>query len=211
MVRLSYSSLNNLHNGHEWLNKQMGIPVPDYPFLTAGRKAHRIIQDHVSGVKSDKRLKHIEIDFPIVEQVNFDPECKFSFPVGGYEIFGYIDGKDPVNRRFLEIKTSSNLWSMGKFKNAIQRKIYATALPGYSEAYLITGSKDPDEWVKYPPKLYSIKLTKKDKMDAMDWILKGIMKLESGDFTGGLDENGRCKGCFWNMNGFRDVANCNFL
>ena len=35
-------------------------------------------------------------------------------------------------------------------------------------------------------------------------ILKGIEILEAGDFTGGLDENGKCTGCFYG-------ENCNFL
>lgn len=217
MTRLSYSSLNNLHNGHEWINKQMGIPVPDYPFLTAGKKAHRIIQDHVSGKKKDKRLKHIEINFPVVEEVDFDERCKFSHTLfipehnEKYEIMGYIDGLDEKGKKFLEIKTSSTPWSIKKFRDSMQRKMYAYGKPFYKEAYLITGSKDPDEWEKSPPKLYSVKLTGKDQTDAHEWIMKGVEKLRSGDFSGGLDENGKCMGCFWNMNGYRDIANCNFL
>ena len=213
MIRLSYTSLNNLHNGHEWLNKQMGIPVPDYPFLTAGKDAHRIIQDHVSGKKKDKRLKHIEINFPIVEEVDFDERCKFVFKMDGYEIMGFIDGLDKKNKRFLEIKTSSTPWSMSKFKNAMQRKLYSLALHdlGYKEAYLITGSKDPEEWESNPPKLYSLEITEKDRSDASQWILQGINILESGKFTGGLDNEGFCEGCFWNMPRYQQLANCNFM
>lgn len=210
-MKLSYTSLNSLHNGHEWLNKQMGIPVPDYPFLKAGKKAHRIIQDHVAGIKKDDRLSHIDIEFPIVEKVDFDPECKFEMDLNGeYKLRGYIDGLDPDNKRFLEIKTSSTPWSMGKFKRAMQRKVYALALREYEEAYIITGSKDPTEWEKNPPKLYSMKLTKEDRDDARDWIIKGIEILNSGDFTGGLDEDGRCEGCFWNMPRYGHLANCHF-
>lgn len=214
MIRLSYTSLNNLHNGHEWLNKQMGIPLPDYPFLREGKEAHRIIQDHVSGKKKDKRLKHIEIEFPIVEEKDFDERCKFSFNIesqtGKYEIIGFIDGLDKKNKRFLEIKTSGKAWSMKKFRDSTQRKLYALADPTFKDAYIITGNKDPEAWDKDPLKLYSVSVTADDRAYAIDWILKGIEILEEGDFSGGL-KDGKCTGCFWNMDRYKDIANCNFL
>lgn len=214
-MKLSYSSLNNIMNGHEWLNKQLGIPVPNYPFLTEGKEAHRIIQGHVSGKKKDKRLAHIEIHFPIVEEKDFDERCKFSFNVTGkdegYEIFGFIDGLDPDNKRFLEIKTSSTPWSMTKFRDAMQRKLYSLALLDYKEAYLITGKKDPEKWSNGDlPKVYSLKITKKDRDGAKAWIADAIARLEMGDFGGGLDDNGKCTGCFWNMDRYQDIANCHF-
>lgn len=212
MIKLSYTSLNALYNGHEWINKQMGIQVPDYPFLKEGTEAHRIIQDHVSGKKKDKRLSHIEVSFPVVEEVDFDERCKFEFKIDdNYLLRGYIDGQDAENKRFLEIKTSSIPWSMTKFRDAMQRKIYALAKQEYKEAFIITGSKNPDEWGKNPPKLYSMELTKKDVNEALKWIKDGINILESGDFTGGLDENGKCTGCFYNMPRYRELANCNFI
>ena len=211
MIRLSYTSLSYLHEGHPWINKMMGIPVPPYKFLTEGKKAHRIIQDHVSGKKKDKRLKHIEIEFPVGEEKDFDERCRFTFNFSGYEVMGFIDGLDRENGRFLEIKTSSTAWSMKKFRDAMQRKLYALSDSGLKEAYLITGSKDPDGWESNPLKLYSIKIKQSDRNQAIDWIAKGIKILESGDFTGGLDEDGKCTGCFWNMDRYRDIANCNFL
>lgn len=221
MIKLSYSSLNNLHNGHEWLNKQMGIPVPDYDFLKEGTEAHRLIQDHVSGKTKHKSLSHIEINFPIVEEIsdekdpgywNAKEKCKFSRLVGDkYEIYGYVDGLDVKNKRFLEIKSSSSPWSMVKFRDAMQRKLYAWALSDYQEAYLITGKKDPALWEKEPPKLYSMKITKQDIQEAKEWIEEGIMILESGNFKKGLDEEGFCEGCFWNMARYPQLANCNFI
>lgn len=212
-LKLSYTSLNAIHNGHEWLNKQMGIPVPDYTFLKDGKDAHRIIQDHVAGIKKDDRLSHIEINFPIVETEDFDPKCKFEVEfTPNYTLFGYIDGLDPENKRFLEIKTSSVPWSMQKFKDAMQRKVYALALLDYKEAYLITCKKDPNSWDNGDaPKLFSIPITEKDREDAHAWIADGIARLEEGDFKGGLDENGKCTGCFWNMPQFKHLANCHFM
>lgn len=223
MIRLSYTSLSNLFNGHEWINKQMGIPVPDYPFLKEGTDAHRIIQAHVSGKSICKDLKHIVTNFPVVEEKDFDEKCKFSFLLKGldghpdplvkeeYEIFGFVDGFDREKGRLLEIKTSSKPWSMTQFRDAMQRKIYALAFPDFKEAYLITGSKDPFKWEKEAPKIYSLTLTRKDREEAFDWIVKGIKILESGDFSGGLDENGKCTGCFWNMDRYPGIANCHFM
>ena len=211
-MRLSYSSLNSIHQGHEWLNKQMGIQVPRYPFLDQGKDAHRIIQRHVSGIEKDPRLSHIECEFPIVEEVDFDKRCQFQFNVsGGYTIFGYVDGKDQANMRLLEIKTADKPWSLLKFEKSMQRKLYALAHPMYEEAYLITGNKQVEKWGSEPLKLYSLSLTERDRLDAQAWIAKGIAILESGEFTGGLDENGRCTGCFYNMPGYRDIATCYYL
>lgn len=225
MIKLSYSSITNLYNGHEWINKMLSIPVPDYSFLKDGREAHRIIQDHVSKKAKSEFLKHIEIYFPIVEEESDESDfkkywegkkkCKFSFPVktakNDYEISGYLDGLDPENKRFLEIKTSTNAWSMKQFSDSIQRKIYALAKSDFKEAYIITGSKNPTVWEKEPPKLYSMALTKKDRDEAMDWILGGIEILEKGNFKGGLDEEGYCKSCFWNMERYPELANCHFM
>jgi len=212
MIQLSYTSLSNLYAGHEWVNKMLGIPVPDYPFLKEGKETHRIIQDHVSGKVKNEFLKHIEINFPIVEEKDFDENCKFIFyPKDGYQVIGYVDGMDAENGRLLEIKTSNKPWSISQFRDSMQRKIYALAHIDYKEAYLITGSKDPNEWEKSPPKLYSLTLNQKDRDEALGWIMKGISILEKGDFSGGLDESKRCTGCFWNMTRYSELANCHFL
>lgn len=221
MIRLSYTSLNNLMNGHEWLNRQMGIKIPEYPFLKEGNEAHRIIQDHVSGRVPSDLLKHIKVSFPIVEEISDEKDpnywkakekCKFSKTIGDkYEIYGFIDGINEEEKKFLEIKSSSDLWSISKFKNAMQRKIYAWARPEYKEAYLITGQKDPSLWEKEPPKLYSLQNTDQDREEAENWILEGIKILEVGVFNKGLDENGKCMGCFWNMARYKNLANCAFL
>jgi len=211
-MKLSYTSLNNIHNGHEWLNKQMGIPVPDYPFLKEGKEAHRIIQGHLSGKNPHLYLKDLKITFPIVEEKDFDEKCKFEFNVTpNYTIFGFVDGLDPDNKRILEIKTSSNNWSISKFADSMQRKIYGLAFLDYKETFLVTGSKDPEKWVANPPKIFSVPITANDREDAKAWIAKAIAILEKGDFTGGLDENGKCTGCFWNMANYKHLANCNFM
>ena len=217
MIKLSYSSLKYLNGeaNHEWINKMLGIPVPNYPFLAEGKEAHRIIQDHVSGKKKHKLLSHIEITFPIVEEKDFDERCKFQeeFCIGNerYLIIGFLDGLDKKNKRLLEIKTGKSLWSLKKFKDDMQRKLYAWAFPYFTEVYLITGGRTVEDWKNEKPKVYTIPLTKDDRNEACDWIKKGIEILKSGKFTGGLDENGKCTGCFYNNFRYPELANCNFI
>jgi len=204
-MRLSFSSLNMLHEAsHQWTNKMMGIKIPDYDFLREGKEAHRLIQLHVSGKKKHKYLKHIEIKFPIVEEVDFDERCRFSFPVktdkGEYEIIGFYDGLDIKNHRILEIKSSSTPWSLGKFHSSMQRKLYGLSNFKIKEAFLITGSRNPDDWEKNPPKIYSIPFKPRDYSEATKWIFDGINIILKGDFTGGLDEDGKCTGCFYGKN-----------
>ena len=206
MISLSYSSLNILHTcRHNWINKTMGIPQEEKPFFEKGKQLHRIIQDHVARIKVDKDLKHILIEFPIVEQVDFDPRCKFTFrwPYAGetYDFIGFIDGLDPENKRFLEIKSGVKMWSVGQFQKAIQRKIYALARPDFQEAYLITCLSDLTEWKTTPPKLFKVPLTDQDRKDATDWINAGIEILNSGDFMTDL-VNGKCFDpyCYWGKN-----------
>lgn len=189
----------------------LGIPVPNYPFLREGRDGHRITQDHVAGIKKHKYLKDIKVKFPIVEEVDFDKRCKFSFEVDGYEIIGFYDGREKDYSKTLEIKFSSTPWSMKRFKDDKQRKLYALSDKRIKEQYLITGYRDIEKWEDEPPKIYALTPSQGDRDEGLEWIRGGISILEKGDFTGGLDENNKCLGCFWNMEYYPELANCNFL
>lgn len=153
--------------------------------------------------------------FPIVEEVDFDERCKFSFPIttdkGKFMMRGFYDGRKEDYSKIAEIKSSSTLWSMGKFRKSIQRKIYGLSNTKIKDAYLITCSRNPDRWEKEPPNIYRVSYKPEDYSDAIDWITKGINILLKGDFTGGLDEDGKCEGCFYNMSQYPKLANCNFL
>lgn len=199
MLKLSYSSLNILHTcPHCWLNKVCYIPQPEKPEWEEGKLCHRIIQDHVSGRKIDKRLKHIDITFPVVELKDFDEQCRFEFKFGDYLIIGFVDGREDDYTRFLEIKSSSTPWSVGKFKRSMQRRIYCLADDRYEEAVLITGQRKPELWEDDPPKVYRVPATKEDREEAKVWIAEGIKILEKGDFTQDLD-GGVCTNpyCWW--------------
>jgi len=208
MIKLSYSSLNMIHQAsHNWLNKQMGFKPEERPEWKRGKEIHRIVQDHLSGKKPDKRFAHIKYKFPIVEEVDFDSRCKFEFPIktstgNDYLIRGYYDGIDLKEGRFLEIKSGDPLWSIGKFQKAMQRKLYALSNKKLKEAVLVTLSKDEDKWKKQPAKVYKIDITPKDYADVTKWIFDGIGMIESGKFDGGLDENGKCtdKWCYFGNN-----------
>lgn len=208
MISLSYSTINMLYQAsHNWINKMCGLKPEERPEWAVGKKIHQIIQDHISGKKLHRSLKHIKYTFPVVEEVDFDSRCKFDFPLlnTNYNIIGFYDGLDLDNKRFLEIKSSDPLWSIRKFQDSLQRKVYALAKPELSEAILITCSKDTKRWQKTPPVVYKVPLTQKDREEALKWILGGVKILESGEFSGGLDKEGKCTDpwCYYG-------ANCQF-
>lgn len=192
MTHLSYSTINMiLEHPHCWLNKVMGFKVEDKPWFHEGTEAHRIIQDHVSGRKIDERLSGVKVTFPVVEQQDFDPKCKFSFVREGIEIIGFYDGLDEENNRFLEIKTSSEPWPIKRYQDSYQRRLYALAKPKMTESILITCKRKPEQWVETPPKVYRLPLTQQDRDEAEEWLIKGITFIKSGVYTGDLVD-GRC-------------------
>lgn len=202
MSRYSYSTLRLLWEcPHNYLNKISGIKQPDNDFFKEGREAHAILQKHLSGKELRDDLKHLKFNFPIVEKVDFDPDTKFEVAFGEDSIFGFFDGYNPETGQLLEIKTSSTLWSLQKFKDLVQRKIYGWAMPALTEAILVTGSKDPKKWQYEPPKAIRVPFTEQDKQDAKDWIVGAINKIKAGDFTSDLVA-GKCVDprCYWGEN-----------
>jgi len=180
----------------------MGIEVPDNEHFRNGKRLHRIIQDHVGGIKEHENLKHINYKFKYVERVDFDPKCRIWYKVNDkYGIHGYVDGFDPDTKKILEIKTGSTMWGIKKFIDSPQRKIYGLAKPSYEETVLITTVND-SEWKNIPPKTMTVPITEKDKEEAIEWIMEGIEIIEKGEFTGGLDEDGKCRDrfCYYGVN-----------
>lgn len=233
MIQLSYSSLNILHTcPHNWLNKQMKIKAEEKPEWAQGKLCHKIIQEYLKiplssrprskeeiqllfkkgsidprtkrGMLVSLPLKHIKHVFPIVEERDFDPRCKFEFIFENYKIRGFYDGRALDFSQLLEIKTSFKPWSLGQFQKAMQRKLYGLSDKRFKEAVLITGQRDPELWKNDPPKVYKVPFTEKDWHEANLWILEGIKILEKGDFTSDLVD-GKCidRWCYWG-------ANCQF-
>lgn len=193
MITLSYSTINMLYTAsHNWINKQMGLKQEERVWFTQGKEAHRLIQDHVCGMKKDERLSHLDCFFPIVEHVDFDPQCRSWKAVNKeFGIHGFVDGRNEATRQILEIKSSTTLWSASKYQNLVQRKVYAFLFPEYVESILITCSRDPNIWNKDTVKTIRVPYTDQDRKDAMEWIKGGIKIIETGDFKGGL-VNGKC-------------------
>lgn len=217
-MRFSYSTINSClqpENSHNWLNKMVfKKKVPDQWYFTAGKEGHRIIQDHVSGIKLNPKLGHIQKKYPLVETKDFDEKMKFSLTIEDYEFIGFYDGLNDQELDMLEVKLSGNPWSLQKFKNSMQRKIYGLSKPKYKTATIITGGLKPEEWngdhpnemLRTNPSVMSLPFTDAERKEAMEWIIAGIRVFENGDFSGGLDENGRCTlGKFCNYG-----KNCHF-
>lgn len=207
-LHFSFSTLNMLRTcSHCWINKMMGIKAEQTTSMTEGKDGHKILQGHLSGQKKDDRLKWLEENFPIVETRDFDPLCKFDITVEGYSVIGYLDAQDPDRKRFGEIKLSSTPWSLKKFQDSPQRKIYSLAFPQYETAVLFTGSKNPDEWCKSDGSkgqmfVFDVPCTQRDRDEAEQWIKEALKIFMDGDFNGGLDQEGRCveRYCPWGNN-----------
>jgi len=179
----------------------MGIKAEDKIWFKEGREAHSIIQKHVSGVEPYPAIAHILDKFPIVEEVDFDPRLKFERDFKNYKIIGFLDGLNEEEKAFLEIKTSSKAWSIGQFQKAMQRKIYAFLRPDLVKSVLITGARNPELWLKDILKIYHVPSTAQDEEEAKEWIEKGIVILEAGNFTSDLVD-GKCveRWCNWGKN-----------
>jgi len=189
MITLSYTTINELINEpHTWLCKQMGLKRWTTTQMNEGKEAHRIIQQHLSGKQFDERLAGITVRFPIVEEGDRDERTHFVVKIDDeYSVHGYLDAKDPENKRLGEIKTSSTPWTLGKFYQLTQWKIYALS-GDYTEAVFITGTRDLKRMA-----VYKTAITEKHKQEAVAWIKKGISIIEAGDFS--YTGNGRSRWC----------------
>lgn len=238
-IQLSASSVKMIYDAsHNWANKMMGFKPEDHDYYHQGNHAQDLMNEHLSGRTFNSNLadlkekvdgKEMPLRFPILEERDFDPRCKFTFWIrsmsstqeslfskqlevghgftspdirGEYEIRGYVDGHDPVKGRILEVKSSSEMWTLGKFQGLMQRKVYALGFPSYKEYIGLTCLRDPLKWEVLKPKAYRLQLTQEDRHEAFEWILGAIKIIESGDWNGGLDENGKCTNprCYYGVN-----------
>jgi hypothetical protein len=221
MIQLSYSTINMLYQAsHNWINKQIGLRPEEKAIYQEGKKAHDIIERHLSGKECHPQLVHLNFSFPIVEEKDFDERLKFNIelndsllklvdprdprfyqPKDSYNIIGFADGLNQPAGYFLEIKTSSVPWTIKKFFDSEQRKLYALGFAWANRAICISGQRDPAKWATEKVKAYSLPCTPKDHADAILWVLGGIKIIESGDYTGGLVD-GKCvdPNCYYGIN-----------
>lgn len=208
---LSYSTIEMLHkSSHQWVNKTNKIKrdpnagnytKPDGTignYFTEGRVGHNLIQKHISKqepsplVVFDKEVKE-EPYFPLVEEVDFDKRTGFMLMFGEYQVIGYADGLNGEAKTGAEIKLSSTPWTLKKYFDSDQRKMYGLGFPWLQKMYLITGLRYPEKWKETPLKVHCLPFEEKDKERAIKFIEEGIQVIEDGDYTGGLDDNGRCR------------------
>ena len=159
----------------------MGATVPENEYMIAGKAAHKIFTDHVTGVKLDSR-----IPFTVKFQ---KPEHKvFGDYTSGYGLYGFIDAISYKTKTICEYKTSSKPWNQARFEKLMQIPFYGLAT-GFRKIYMVTSTPDLENF-----KTFYKELTDADIQNVKDWIDGAIAKLKAGDFYGDLDENRKCTG-----------------
>lgn len=196
MINLSFSTIDNLYKAsHTWTNKINGCKTPDRPYYQKGKEIHTLLQNHFLGISQLEIPQLKDLTFEIVEREDFDTACYVTYPINEkYQVHGYIDGLSISNNSTLEIKSGASYWSLPKYKNSMQRKTYSLCLPEVKKNTLITVLSNIDSWNNYPPKVFTLEATEKDRQDALKWFLGAIEIIESGDLEGGLLD-GYCTGC----------------
>jgi hypothetical protein len=197
---------------HTYLNKISGLKTFSTYNFEAGKKIHRIIQDHCSGVSTHDLLVNLP-RFAVVETKDFDENLKISFSINDkFDMIGYVDMKDPDTFTMGEIK-SGRVWSAGDFARLAQWKIYALGLPEYKKIYLINTPKELAFWTPRTIRVFSKEITDGDKEDARLFIKKGLniienlkeavdeeMKLKAEKGYTGRDRNCFYQGCTYCQN-----------
>ena len=180
MIKLSFSTGNALLNApHTWVCKQMGLPTFTTTYFEEGKKAHRLIQDHVVGLNKMTILNDLP-SFSMVETRDFDDTMRVEKKINSkYSFHGFVDGKDPDTGRFLEIK-SGKRWSLGDFFKTDQWRLYAWALPEtYREVYLVNVPRQVDQWSANTIKVYNTTVTPPDLKKAEDFLQRVINTIEN--------------------------------
>lgn len=191
-IILSYSTLNDLYKWrHSWLNKLMGLPKRKYAPFEEGKEIHRVLLDHMGGIKLDERISKREKEdkrfqlpkLTVIEKVDFDPDTKRYIEIDDkYALVTFIDGSN-LPELVVEIKSSNTAWTLGKFRDLMQRKIYSIAYPEAKRTVLVSSGRRllMPGW-QYTIKVFSTDHSKADKDEAMGWIKSGIAIIEKGDF-----------------------------
>lgn len=183
---LSVSTLNAfLDCNLTFKNKQMMLSKIDFPYFHTGREGHKIIQNHLAGYKKDPRLTTALKGqvFPVVEKMDFDANLKFTIPFGDDSFIGYLDARNDQLKIYSDIKISTTLWTLKKFMDLMQRKVYQLAYPDYS---FVGISALPD--------LSEVKVVKvdnrpQDAEKAREWITEGFKAIKESNFEANPEAN----------------------
>jgi hypothetical protein len=198
MKTLSYSTMNTLLEcPHTWLCKQMGLKTFDTDSFKDGRIAHNIIQSHVCGVEKNPLLLNLPT-FSMVEEVDFDEKMKIEYQYDDdTKIIGFVDGKDPERKDFLEIK-SGRIWSMADFARLPQWKIYSLALSDYKKVWFVNVPKDKNRWNSVTVRVFNANITEHHKMQAKEFIKAALDVIANIDtYMDGVQKAPRNRYCFY--------------
>ena len=188
---LSCSTLNAFLDCElSYLNKQRKLPTFEFDYFTTGKEAHKIVQKYISGKIDDPRLRELDgLHFPIVEEKDFDDRLRFEIPFGSDKFIGFLDARNDEEKIFSDIKTSTTLWTLKKFLDLMQRKVYQLAYPQYSFVGITT---KPDLSEVY---VVEIPNRPKDAEVARDWIVEGFRAIKQSKFQANPDAN--CYRCVY--------------
>jgi hypothetical protein len=185
---LSYSTLDALiKHPHTYLCKAMGIEQPVNEYMEAGKIAHKIVTDHVCGIKKDSRVT-IDLEFT-------NPEYKcFTDYRDNYSLYGFCDAVNFKSKAIMEYKTSTKPWSQQRFDDLIQIPFYGLAT-NFRKVFMVTSTAELTNF-----KVFYKEITDADIQKAKDFIEKGISIIEKGDFKSDLVD-GHCDGsCIYGQN-----------
>lgn len=178
-ITLSFTTINNYHKSpHSWLNKQLGIKTITSPAMAAGKEAHKVIQDHCLGKKTDPRLKALTWHFKTAERHVIRPYGD------KYSLHGFLDLVAYNSRTVGEIKTGS-IWSQGRFADSMQWRFYGM-IAEMKHALLITCRFDLSGL-----KTFYFEITPADIERARKWVDYAIEGIEAGRFRDDLVD-GKC-------------------
>lgn len=177
-ILLSYSTMNGLiHEPHTWLNKQMGLPTRTTAAMQEGKDAHRILQDHCSGVKLEPLFKNLPT-FSQVETIDRDPKMEVRFKINSkYEFHGYVDGRSPERADYLEAKFGK-VWSPGDFARLVQWKLYSIGLLEYNKVWMVNAPRNPAEWNDLTIRVYNQDITPAHAQQGWKFIAEAIHTIE---------------------------------
>lgn len=185
---LSFSTLDALiKHPHTYLCKAMGIEQPVNEYMEAGKIAHKIVTDHVCGIKKDPRVM-IDLEFT-------NPEYKcFKDYRDNYALYGFCDAVSFKSKSIMEYKTSTKPWSQQRFDDLIQIPFYSLVTE-FRKIFMVTSTSDLINF-----KVFYKEVVDKEIQKAKDFIEQGIAIIEKGDFTSDL-VGGKCDGsCNYRIN-----------
>jgi len=158
----------------------MGIEQPVNEYMEAGKVAHKIVTDHVCGIKKDPRVT-LDLQF-----TNAEYKC-FTDYRDNYSLYGFCDAVSFKSKSIMEYKTSSKPWSQQRFDDLIQIPYYSLAT-NFRKIFMVTSTAQLENF-----KVFYKEINEADIQKAKDFIEQGIAIIEKGDFRSDLID-GKCDG-----------------